>query len=108
MNSVQFSRVLAHQMSYMETILGRKAAEYASDNDRLANFKTAADYLGVDSAQACLFFMTKHLVSIRDMVQSDDVYAMESWNEKIGDAINYLVLLKAIIIEEKGLAGDTV
>ena len=42
---------------------------------------------------------TKHIISIRDMVMSGETYDADIWDEKLGDAINYLALLKAITAE---------
>lgn len=47
--------------------------------------------------------LAKHIVSIFDMIRSDIESPMEKWDEKIGDAMNYLFLLKALVLEEHGL-----
>ena len=44
--------------------------------------------------------LTKHIVSIRDMVQSGESYSHDIWDEKLGDAINYLAILKAITVDK--------
>ena len=69
--------------------------------DRLHNFKVAADLVGATDEQALAGMMAKHIVSIFDMCGSGKVYPIELWNEKIGDSINYMLLLKAIVLEEK-------
>ena len=43
--------------------------------------------------------MTKHIVSIYDMVNSGKKYSNEVWLEKCGDAQNYLMLLAALEYE---------
>ena len=45
--------------------------------------------------------MVKHLTSITDMLQSDIDYPMELWEEKLGDAKNYLFLIECLVQEEK-------
>ena len=43
--------------------------------------------------------MDKHLVSISDMVPNAKNYPPETWQEKIGDTINYLLILSAMVKE---------
>ncbi|HSH25907.1 MAG TPA: hypothetical protein VLA13_10280 [Massilibacterium sp.] len=43
---------------------------------------------------------TKHLVSVIDMVESNEVHDPEYIDEKIGDMINYLILLEGILKEQ--------
>ena len=40
--------------------------------------------------------MTKHTISIYDMVKSKEKFPMEKWEEKCIDEINYLLLLLAV------------
>lgn len=86
------------------SVLYAKGKSYALNrDDRLEHFKRAAEYLSTTPKEACLAQLTKHLVSIRDMVCVNDrtVFSPEQWDEKIGDAINYLVLLRALVIDEE-------
>ena len=46
--------------------------------------------------------LAKHIVSIYQMLHDASLYTDEKWDEKINDAINYLLLLKACIAEEEG------
>ena len=43
--------------------------------------------------------MTKHTVSVYDMVNSGQAYAPDIWDEKIGDLMNYLLLLRTAVKE---------
>lgn len=82
-----------------ETLI-KKASEYSpDDDDRLHNFNLGAAYLGCAAEWYALNLLTKHLVSIRDMVASG-YWDEETIDEKIGDAINYLLLLEAIMKED--------
>ena len=86
------------------SVLYAKGKSYTLNrNDRLEHFKRAAEYLDTTPKEACLAQLTKHLISIRDMVCINDetVFSPEQWDEKIGDAINYLVLLRAVVIDEE-------
>ena len=84
-------------------ILGTKGAEYSKGkDDRFLNFKMAAAIQGISTKKALLGQLSKHLASVIDMINSDDdSISMEVWDEKIGDLINYLVLLEAIASEER-------
>lgn len=47
--------------------------------------------------------MAKHTVSVYDLIRKHDLGGMtskEMWSEKIGDSINYLLLLSALVQEE--------
>ena len=63
-------------------------------------FKVASAFEGITTKQALFGMLTKHLVSLSDMVRQDNNYPLDVWNEKISDSINYLLLLKAIVEEE--------
>lgn len=99
MHARDFNVVLDDQLAKATATLGSKAGEYATDDDRLSNFKKAAALEGKTQPQAVHGMMVKHLVSISDMVQSGEDYPMEVWEEKLGDAINYMILLKASVVE---------
>ena len=103
MTQEEFNVVLKSRFEKCESVLGIKAGEYARNNDRLSNFKSAAALMKTTPAKACLWFFLKHLVSISDMVNDLDLdmpNPPQVWNEKIGDAINYLILLEGIIYED--------
>lgn len=102
MNANHFEEVLEAQIKRIRDILVVKAAEYANDEDRLANFKAAADLRGCSVPQAISGVMVKHTVSIFSMLESKDTaFSMAVWDEKITDHINYLILLRAALVEER-------
>ena len=95
-----FDRLLDEWLIYIKSTLASKGGEYATDTDRLANFKLQARIKGTDQIDALWGNLTKHLASIIDWFQlrSNPTKAMRK--EKIGDAINYLILLDAILEEQ--------
>ena len=99
MNPKFFSLIFEDTIRQMEKVLGAKAEEYASDLDRLQNFATASTLTNNNIAQACAGMMAKHTASVYEMVSTGKAYSAELWDEKIGDHLNYLVLLKACLIE---------
>jgi len=98
MNNEQFNQVVENRIDQIRKVLVNKAAEYASDTDRLHNFKVAAriDVVPVTPEQALLGMWRKHLVSILDMIASKTTPSAALRDEKIGDSINYLILLEAL------------
>lgn len=101
MKAEEFNEVLSHVVNHINNTLAAKAEEYATDTDRLRNFKIAASLSENTPKQAAWGMLVKHLVSISDMIQSDKTYTSEMWDEKIGDAINYFILIRALEFEEK-------
>jgi hypothetical protein len=96
--------IIDTQIDKCVRLLDSKGNEYNEDGeDRLKAFKLAAAYQGITSKQALLGMLTKHLVSISDMCKGGN-YSVERWEEKIGDSINYLLLLKALVLE--GLSNE--
>lgn len=99
MKTEQFNQVVEEQLKRCKDILIVKAREYATD-DRLHNFKVAAELENCTPRQALAGMMAKHTVSIYDMCRSDVKFSDNQWNEKITGHINYLLLLRAIVEEE--------
>jgi len=106
MNTNNFNEIVETRVAAIKSVLTRKAKEYSSDTDRLHNFKVAAKLSREETTpeQALFGMMRKHLTSVIDMVEDtatgkypDDALR----DEKIGDSINYLILLEALLIERK-------
>lgn len=98
-------KIIDEQLGYCADILISKGKEYALDSDRLLAFKKAGALQGNTPKQALLGMLSKHLVSITDMcLHSETEYPIETWAEKITDSMNYLILLKALVIEEQDVS----
>jgi len=100
MTSNQFNSIMEEQINYCKDLLIKKTTEYKSDVNRFHTFEVAAALQGIDKKQALAGMMAKHTASIYDMCKNGE-YPTEKWTEKITDHINYLLLLKAMIMEEK-------
>ena len=100
MNTEKFEEMVNNQIELCKKTLLKKAKEYATE-DRLHNFKVAAELQEISPEQALAGMMAKHTVSIYDMCNSPNPidYPIELWDEKITDSINYLLLLAAVIRE---------
>ena len=107
MTSAQFDQVIEDQFQRCRQLLSQKAGEYAR-GDRLSNFKKAANLTGYTPVTALWGMAVKHIVSIADYVndyEMGDVHTLPQWDEKIHDAINYLLLLKGALIDGGELEG---
>ena len=88
----------------LNLMIREKHKEYSRDNDKLHNFKRAAEIRGnITPETALVGMMMKHIVSVLDMVDDIENYQELPTErflvEKITDTINYLVLLEALITE---------
>ena len=102
MHSEDFNEIVLDQIETCKETLIKKAGEYArGDVDRLHNFRQAANLSGDSMRKVLGGMMMKHTVSIYDMLNGDDTHSMDLWDEKITDHINYLLLLRAVVIEGK-------
>lgn len=100
-----FNDLLAVRFQKLAALLGKKAGEYAHGGDRLANFRRAAPFLKSTPERALLGMLTKHLVSIADMVddlERDFHHPAAKWEEKLEDAVAYLLLLEGLLAERYG------
>lgn len=86
-----------------ELLLG-KAAEYANNDDRLANFKQPTSMMKTNQAKACFWYALKHVASmakIADDIDKGILPTNELLLEKVGDFINYGFLFYSNVMEIK-------
>lgn len=102
MSNEEFNKVVDEQLSHCRELLCKKGLEYDSDaNDRFHSFKVAAKLQNETPAEALAGMMAKHTVSIYDLIHTGSS-DLTIWTEKITDHINYLLLLKAMLMDEYG------
>lgn len=99
MTDQQFNIIINNRISSINTILKRKGEEYSTNDDRLHNFKVAARINNSTPEKALWGMATKHLISIIDLINGKN-HTQNIIDEKIGDMINYLILLEAILKEK--------
>ena len=125
MNHKEFNELLDQILHRVTNVLASKSAEYSTDTDKLHNFKRAGAMLQCSPEKALVGMWTKHVISILDIIDEIDRQQsthlkrlrkaftkaffkkyyekqinIEMIEEKITDAINYLILLEALIKEE--------
>ncbi len=102
-NTEEFDLVVSSRIKRIQQVLNKKAAEYSKPHDRMHNFNWAAQLdEGQTTEEALWGMMKKHLASVHDLVHASH-YAPASIteeliDEKIGDSINYLILLEASLL----------
>ena len=98
----QFESVFESRVDLCRRVLTGKNTEYARGGDKLSNFKKAGGMLGTTPETALLGMVAKHSISIVDLIQDLEKgthHDMSKWEEKIGDELNYLFLLRGLLAE---------
>jgi len=105
MKNSEFNQIVQERLRLTGQTLTLKQAEYADVNDVFRNFKNAGAHLKTTKEKALWGMAVKHLVSIEDMIEVVAIgrgyeISPAQVQEKIGDMINYLILLEAMLTEE--------
>jgi hypothetical protein len=106
MTSEEFNKILEQRIAKMRESLGTKRNEYAKTDNVFHNFNRASAVLQTTREEALMGMAVKHFVSILDIVDNlGDQFPppQEVISEKIGDMINYLVILEAMLYEQNQL-----
>lgn len=101
MHIQQFQEIVKNQLEKCQSLLVGKAEEYATGKDRLSQFKVAAALENTTCRQAVSGMMAKHTTTVHDWASKPEDFPLDAWDEKITDSINYLMLLKAVLVEEQ-------
>lgn len=102
MNIADFDAIVERRLDLIRKTLVVKGREYMRGDDRLSNFVNGAKLLRCTPERALLGYLAKQAVSIIDFVydaESGVQRTQAEWDEKIGDCINYLILLEAVAVE---------
>lgn len=102
MKTKEFDSVVNRAVQRSLDVLVHKAKEYARGEDRLHNFNRGAQVAGESRERVLKGFMLKHLISVFDIIDDIDagkIPSREYVDEKIGDSINYLLLLEASLVD---------
>ena len=102
MTREDFSNRVEKRIDLVRQSLLTKHKEYAKDDNVFRNFDEAAGGLSLhgSSAEVLWSYMTKHLTSIKDIVADKKPVDPAVVSEKIGDVINYLILLEAMLNQQ--------
>lgn len=97
-----FDTIINHRINKTKELLLVKGKEYVRNNDRFHNFNRAAEMNRTTPTRALHGMLTKHLVSVMDILDDIDKGIMPTEaaiNEKFGDVIVYMLLQEALIVQ---------
>lgn len=99
MNYENFEEMALNSLAEIMERFRNKNAEYASTDDVFSNFKRAAGGLSYHckEEQVAWEYAVKHLQSLKDMIASNNPCSPETIDEKIGDVIAYMLLIKGML-----------
>jgi hypothetical protein len=100
MTNHKFKEILDARIEKMRQLLRQKGNEYTIGDNVFHNFDRAAAILDSTPTKALWGMYVKHHVSVELMVNGQHPPDTHVVSEKIGDMINYLVLLEAILYEQ--------
>lgn len=101
MDKETFEKYKNQLLKKAANIRREKEEEYHSTTDIIGSFRRIAAFRNKETAQSIVDLAAKQLVSISDMVDDEEGYPIEVWEEKIANSLNYLMKLYACIREEK-------
>lgn len=103
MTHEEFNRIIRAKIEKCLETLVEKSRYYAINDDRLAQFKRIASKLNMNPCEVIRVLAAKHETALDDytlFINSDtNSISWNEWEEKIGDSINYLLLLYATAAE---------
>jgi len=109
----EVSACVEKRVQKIREVLVAKAVMYASTSNRFHNFDFAARILNCTPEQALQGMLMKHVVSVPDLIEWSETMPARITealvDEKIGDTINYLILLESLFlwrIREGGSGND--
>lgn len=106
MTQEDFVKVDAVLLATSNEVLIQRGGAYATDGDRLDNFKKIAAQAGVTPMTVCFIFLLKGIAVLEKFSQGKKVPG-ETVAERFSDALNYVRLLHALYLEMNGLDKPT-
>ena len=99
MNYENFEQMAMNSLAEIMERFHDKNKEYASTEDVFSNFRKAAGGLSYHCKEEKVAweYAVKHLQSLKDMIASDNPAGPEMIDEKIGDVIAYMLLIKGML-----------
>lgn len=94
----QYKEIVENTLEMCKETLNLKNEEYSSQRNPFHNFIVAANLQNTTPIKALAGMMAKHTASIYDMCVDEENISVEKWNEKITDHINYLIILRTMVV----------
>ena len=102
MQASEFESVWMEQVSIEKAMLLERADAYATNGDRLGNFKEGGQLNGCHPLRYGFNLVSKHIIALRDLIVKIEAGGKcndEKFQEYVTDIRNYAVLLKALSLE---------
>lgn len=102
MNAEKFEHLCNELLLESQRTLFNKSKEYASDEDRLANFRQPTSMTQMSTAEVCLMCQMKHIASITKIAKESSKGILppkELLLEKCQDVLNYTLIFYAAMRE---------
>jgi hypothetical protein len=101
MNIEDFKASIESRISKSLDTLKFKNETYNPNEDKLEGFKVAGQLQSETAREALGGMMAKHVVSVYELIRKPELASPEVWDEKLGDNLNYLLLLSAVVEDER-------
>jgi len=98
----KFFKFVDWRVKQIVTVLASKGKEYSTEDNKLHNFDKASIKSGKIREEVIKDFMLKHEISVDDIIDNIKEGKLPSKSlvaEKVGDIINYYILLEASIYD---------
>ena len=99
-----FNKLLESRFKKTRKTYSTKMNEYATDLDVFQSFKEGVGFSFQDTPEGVAWnYASKHFESIKNIISKipNEIPSHELVDEKIGDAINYLIIIEGLIKERK-------
>jgi len=100
MDTKKFEAVVQLQHTRCLNVLVDRKKRYARGEDRLEQFKVAAQLSRTTPIKALGGMMSKHTTTLYDLIEHGGPARL--WDEVLTDNMNYLHLLNALLVERRG------
>jgi len=105
MTNKEFAMVCGALRNRASNILDQRAEAYATDQDRLANFKEMSNRAGITQLQVVHLFLQKGL-AVLDKIAQGKTPPGEEILDRFADALNYVQLMYAVYVEQTNQKED--
>ena len=99
-----FDSLVERETKRMKDVMCSKSADYSAADDKLFNFKLAAEVDGISPIEALRGMWLKHRTSLRqgldELLDGKSCRSEAWWIEKLTDDRNYSILLQALLTEK--------
>lgn len=93
-------QVVKPRLAEIAIVLNNKAKEYANEESAFYNFEEAARIDNTTREKALWGMFLKHFISVKDLKDGKLELSEKVIKEKIGDAVNYLIILEGMLMED--------